>query len=331
MICEQPIWPYTSNAEYIAIPDTSSSLYSPKISPSFLEPFPPLAKLDFLDTLIKPEVAEGESAISLKETEVLPVTRSIPAAGSHTSTTSLPMPSIFSTEAERVLGGEDDQTTIFPNYQPHLQPACLLYSYAQDTQTSGAYTQSSTIPYSQSGYWPSLTMMQESTLASSRPEQQASYPTSTVYPPYEPTISQAQSVLQIQTSSLAPISGSLFPDSRSSPTRSLSPNATDLNNYGTQDPDGSWCCAYPGCSSKARFGRGCDLRKHYKRHTKFLYCRYEGCPQATEGGFSSKKDCARHEAKHNPGIPCEWEGCGRLFSRVDNMKDHVRRIHRKAK
>lgn len=53
------------------------------------------------------------------------------------------------------------------------------------------------------------------------------------------------------------------------------------------------------------------------------------------GGFSSKKDRARHEAKHNPRILCEWvseggERCGRRFSRVDNMKDHVRRIHRKG-
>ena len=53
------------------------------------------------------------------------------------------------------------------------------------------------------------------------------------------------------------------------------------------------------------------------------------------GGFSSKKDRARHEAKHNPRILCEWMGeggerCGRRFSRVDNMKDHVRRIHRKG-
>lgn len=55
----------------------------------------------------------------------------------------------------------------------------------------------------------------------------------------------------------------------------------------------------------------------------------------TTGGFSSKKDRARHEAKHNPRILCEWVGeggerCGRRFSRVDNMKDHMRRIHRKG-
>lgn len=106
-------------------------------------------------------------------------------------------------------------------------------------------------------------------------------------------------------------------------SRSVSPNAGEMLKWGFRNEDGSWSCAYPGCSSKSRFHRGCDLRKHYKRHTKTLFCRHEGCPQAHEGGFSSKKDRARHEAKHNPNIVCEWDGCERLFSRQDNM---VRRI-----
>ncbi|KKK12236.1 hypothetical protein ARAM_006642 [Aspergillus rambellii] len=109
----------------------------------------------------------------------------------------------------------------------------------------------------------------------------------------------------------------------------LSRDPKDLSQYGTQTAAGTWRCAYPGCSSTAVFRRGCDLRKHYNRHRKYLFCRYEGCPQAVHGGFSSKKDRDRHEAKHNPEIPCEWEGCNRVFSRVDNMKDHVRRIHRR--
>lgn len=119
----------------------------------------------------------------------------------------------------------------------------------------------------------------------------------------------------------------------------------------------AWRCAYPNCTSRATFIRGCDLRKHYNRHSKHLFCRVPGCPQSEaaamavaqaqdptcpdpsqlilSGGFSSKKDRARHEAKHNPGIRCEWRGpdgeeCGRLFSRMDNMKDHVRRIHNKG-
>lgn len=102
-------------------------------------------------------------------------------------------------------------------------------------------------------------------------------------------------------------------------SRSVSPNPSAIADYGYKNVDGSWSCAWPGCTSRSRFTRACDLRKHYKRHSKTLFCRHEGCPQSTEGGFSSKKDRARHEAKHNPMITCEWDNCGRLFSRVDNM------------
>lgn len=118
-------------------------------------------------------------------------------------------------------------------------------------------------------------------------------------------------------------------NSRSGFSRSMSPNSPDLRAYGYLNKSGTWTCAYPGCTSRAVFTRGCDLRKHHKRHTKSFFCRHEGCPQSTGGGFSSKKDLARHEAKHNPGVICEWSGCDRVFSRVDNMRDHVKRIHMK--
>lgn len=107
--------------------------------------------------------------------------------------------------------------------------------------------------------------------------------------------------------------------SRSDMSRSSSPNASEMARYGRPQEQGTWRCAYPGCTSKSIFRRGCDLRKHYRRHTKSLFCRYTGCKQASEGGFSSEKDRARHEAKHDPQISCEWQGCSRVFSRVDNM------------
>ncbi|KAF2704210.1 hypothetical protein K504DRAFT_390631 [Pleomassaria siparia CBS 279.74] len=113
-------------------------------------------------------------------------------------------------------------------------------------------------------------------------------------------------------------------------SRSLSPSLPDLRAYGLPNNNGTWSCAYPGCTSRAVFTRGCDLRKHHKRHTKSFFCHHEGCPQSTGGGFSSKKDLARHEAKHNPGVLCDWAGCDRVFSRVDNMRDHVKRIHLKT-
>ncbi|THC91689.1 hypothetical protein EYZ11_008860 [Aspergillus tanneri] len=100
----------------------------------------------------------------------------------------------------------------------------------------------------------------------------------------------------------------------------------DLSQYGIPEGDGTWRCAHEGCKSSTRFRRGCDLRKHYNRHKKTFNCRHPHC-EGSKKWFSSKKDRDRHEAKHNPDVKCEW-GCPRVFSRVDNMKDHVRRMHR---
>ena len=84
-------------------------------------------------------------------------------------------------------------------------------------------------------------------------------------------------------------------------SRSASPNPADLHNFGFPLPDGKrWRCAYPNCTSQTEFTRGCDLRKHYRRHTKFFFCRHEQCPQSSEGGFSSRKDRDRHESKVLP-------------------------------
>ena len=99
----------------------------------------------------------------------------------------------------------------------------------------------------------------------------------------------------------------------------IPPTLSEMTECGYLNNNGSWSCAYPDCSSRSTFTRACDLRKHYKRHAKYLFCRYENCLKAKEGGFSSKKDRARHEAKHTPSVVCEWEGCERIFSRVDNM------------
>ena len=170
----------------------------------------------------------------------------------------------------------------------------------------------------------------------------------------------ASSLSRSCTPNLDPTQGSSAPSNYSIDSNTESSSASSsLLAYGVPVPPSgmgvpqTWRCAYPGCTSRALFTRGCDLRKHFNRHSKHLFCRVDGCPQSEAcavaeasgrrgsvaagggGGFSSKKDRARHEAKHNPGIRCEWRGaegeeCGRVFSRMDNMKDHVRRIHRKA-
>lgn len=109
-----------------------------------------------------------------------------------------------------------------------------------------------------------------------------------------------------------------------------------------------WRCLYPSCTSTRPFARRCDLRKHIRRHFKHLFCRVPDCPKSEPasmtvssasgkdgvvlGKFSSEKDRARHEAKHDPRIRCQWQfangqQCTRLFSRKDNMQDHVKRVH----
>ncbi|KAE8356475.1 hypothetical protein BDV28DRAFT_145176 [Aspergillus coremiiformis] len=100
-------------------------------------------------------------------------------------------------------------------------------------------------------------------------------------------------------------------------------------------------CPFPGCKSTARFTTPRDFRRHYRQHFKRFFCHYENCPQSapdphnpSKRGFATRKDRDRHEAKHKPEIRCQWrnphgEQCTRVFSRMDNMRDHVRRIHKR--
>ncbi|RYP42843.1 hypothetical protein DL768_010196 [Monosporascus sp. mg162] len=101
-------------------------------------------------------------------------------------------------------------------------------------------------------------------------------------------------------------------------------------------------CTFQNCKSTTVFTTGRDFRRHYRQHFKRFFCRYEECPQSTDDpgdastkGFATRKDRARHEAKHNPAIKCPWRNrnggqCTRTFSRMDNMRDHYRRIHEKV-
>ncbi|CEI62095.1 unnamed protein product [Fusarium venenatum] len=99
-------------------------------------------------------------------------------------------------------------------------------------------------------------------------------------------------------------------------------------------------CPFPSCKSTTIFESGRDFRRHYRQHFKRFFCRYPECSQSTQDlqevgtkGFATRKDRARHESKHKPTVRCPWhdqEGqqCLRVFSRVDNMRDHYRRIHK---
>ena len=140
----------------------------------------------------------------------------------------------------------------------------------------------------------------------SSPSQYVSWPVSDL-PPMEP-FPYSQSQYAPGAATLAPPDPystdpwpnapwpSLHPDDYevSSDSRSTSPHPTDLRDFGTMLSDGrTWKCAHPGCTSQARFTRGCDLRKHYRRHTKSHFCRHENCP-TRDKGFSSNKDRVSH-------------------------------------
>ena len=207
----------------------------------------------------------------------------------------------------------------------------------QQQQTQMLYDSQGQIPYMTDTYTPYLDDSSEWAQAHSG---QAGLEYFHPYPVAPPEVHQsiegmASSSSYASSSQMASQSSygqmGLVAPSDSRMSRSPSPHPSDLHSYGTLNADQrTWRCAYPGCNSKAVFIRPCDLRKHFHRHSKNYFCRHEGCPQATSGGFSSRKDRLRHEQKHNPGIECEWEGCERIFSRADNMKDHLKRIHRKG-
>ena len=247
------------------------------------------------------------------------------------------MSGFLSPDAEAALLGEEEEALrLFYQNQQQDRPAgsSRRPSYQQQSLDSLEYSTmassqnqmplpSFTAP-SQYVSWPSAS------LPSLEPNQYVSAPYQQSYTPVVPST-------HYPTTEAWPNAPwpALHPDdvdnsSGTHTSRSVSPNPADLHNFGVLLADGkTWRCGYPGCTSQAKFTRGCDLRKHFKRHTKSLFCRHDECPQSKEGGFSSKKDRDRHESKHKPGVLCSHEGCERRFSRVDNMKDHVRRIHGK--
>lgn len=213
-----------------------------------------------------------------------------------------------------VLEEENFDSLYFPPHTTMLESQhALPYTYSPYMATMDSpILQGSTIPTTEDYTWLQVPNMPKMPLYSD------SAPTDTEslfsWPTPEPSSHLSESP---QSSSPTP------------PADSPQAGTSDLLTLGAQLEDGSWRCTFPGCSSKSSFERGCDLRKHYKRHSRHLFCRNQGCPKSISGGFSSRKDRARHEARHNPTITCEWEGCTRLFSRMDNMRDHYKRVHQK--
>ena len=213
------------------------------------------------------------------------------------------MSGFLSPDAEAALLGEDDARRFFSQGRSrHVSPAASMSastSYPEQQWPSSGYP-SMSYPASQASY-PTY----------GAPSQYMSWPTSSLAPLHESQFAPAS-----YAPNLTPVVPStpygheqwpnapwpaLHPDdyqndASSTHSRSVSPNPADLHNFGILLADGkSWKCAFPDCTSQARFTRGCDLRKHYRRHKKSLFCRHDDCPQSKVGGFSSKKDRDRHK------------------------------------
>ncbi|RYO75584.1 hypothetical protein DL766_001829 [Monosporascus sp. MC13-8B] len=160
----------------------------------------------------------------------------------------------------------------------------------------------------------------------------ASHPSDSYRPQSEPVISSFQSDSGYESH--------VFDQAHSSRRRSLDEISDE---HIPQPVFTTPCqCTFQNCKSTTVFTTGRDFRRHYRQHFKRFFCRYEECPQSRDDsgdagtkGFATRKDRARHEAKHNPAIKCPWQNrngtqCTRTFSRMDNMRDHYRRIHEKA-
>lgn len=110
-----------------------------------------------------------------------------------------------------------------------------------------------------------------------------------------------------------------------------SPGSADLHDLGYSTDGGkTWHCYFPECTNQAKFTRDCDLRKHFKKHTMSFPCRRSDCPQSIIGvppRFTCQKDRDRHEQRHTAEVICAFPRCDQQFSKIETMRDHVKRIH----
>lgn len=91
-------------------------------------------------------------------------------------------------------------------------------------------------------------------------------------------------------------------------------------------------CDFPNCPrGSTPFSRPCDLNKHRKTHEKNHLCTMKlpsGAP--CEQRFATSKDLKRHQNSGAHGAQGDYvcPHCGSRKSRLDNLKDHMRRKHR---
>ncbi|KAK1761022.1 hypothetical protein QBC47DRAFT_19871 [Echria macrotheca] len=105
----------------------------------------------------------------------------------------------------------------------------------------------------------------------------------------------------------------------------------------TKNADGKYVCTYPGCSEDVKeFGRKCEWSKHMDKHDRPYKCAAEGCEKLA--GFTYSGGLLRHErevhGKHGGpknSFNCPHPNCkrhtGKGFSRLENLNEHLRRVH----
>lgn len=105
----------------------------------------------------------------------------------------------------------------------------------------------------------------------------------------------------------------------------------------TKNAEGKFVCMWPGCAEDIKeFGRKCEWNKHMDKHDRPYKCGAVGCEKLP--GFTYSGGLLRHErevhGKHggpkNP-LHCPHESCkratGKGFSRLENLNEHLRRVH----
>jgi hypothetical protein len=105
----------------------------------------------------------------------------------------------------------------------------------------------------------------------------------------------------------------------------------------TKNAEGKFVCIWQGCTEEVReFGRKCEWNKHMDKHDRPYKCAADGCEKLP--GFTYSGGLLRHErevhGKHGGpknSFNCPHPNCkrhtGKGFSRLENLNEHLRRVH----
>ncbi|KAK4211654.1 cell wall transcription factor ACE2 [Rhypophila decipiens] len=104
-----------------------------------------------------------------------------------------------------------------------------------------------------------------------------------------------------------------------------------------KNAEGKYVCSWPDCTEETKeFNRKCEWNKHMDKHDRPYKCAAEGCEKLP--GFTYSGGLLRHErevhGKHGGpknSFNCPHPNCkrhtGKGFSRLENLNEHLRRVH----